>query len=502
MLAKIRRMRYRDGLSLRDISRRTGLSRNTIRHWLRYREMVEPAYPPRNSPSVVDPWADKLADWLKTDRHRPRRDRRTARMLYQAIQGEGYSGSYGRVCVFVRRFKAEASQFPSGRQAFVPLHFAPGEAFQFDWSTEFATVGGTRRRLEVAQLKLASSRAFWLVAYFTQSHEMLFDAHTQAFAALGGVPRRGIYDNMKTAVDKVGPSRQRAVNARFEAMCGHYLFEPEFCNLAAAWEKGRVEKNVQDRRRQIWREIAGRNWNTMAELNAHMAVRCREAWDELQHPDDPTRTVAEVWREERPQLMPNPRPFDGYVEHPARVTATALVHCLRNRYSVPSEYAHKVVSLRLYPTEVVAVADGMEVARHPRSLERDQTIYDFCHYIGLLQRKPGALRNGAPFLHMPEPLIRLQRHLRRHPNGDRVMVQVLSTIPIPGVELVVEAVQRALESGFTSGEHVLNLISRLGSPSPDALDATAGPPLREVPIANVTRYDALRLPAIAEVNHD
>ncbi len=262
ILAKIRRMYFREKVPLREIARRTGLSRNTVRRWLRQTDAVEPKYPKRVSPSVIDDWAAQLTGWLRADSHRPKRDRRTARFMFEAIRAEGYAGSYGRVSAFVRRWHEEQAEAPR-RKAFVPLAFEPGEAFQFDWSCEYAFVGGLRRRLEVAHVKLNSSRAFWLVAYPTQSHEMLFDAHARAFAAFGGVPRRGIYDNMKTAVDKVGRGKERAVNARFEAMCSHYLFEPEFCNRAAGWEKGIVEKNVQDRRRQIWHEAALRRWETL-----------------------------------------------------------------------------------------------------------------------------------------------------------------------------------------------------------------------------------------------
>ena len=117
-------------------------------------------------------------------------------------------------------------------------------------------VGGIYCRLQVSHMKLCASRAFWLVAYPSQGHEMLFDAHTRSFAALGGVARRGIYDNMKTAVDKVKKGKGRVVNARFAVMCAHYLFDADFCNVASGWEKGVVEKNVQDSRRRIWIEAA------------------------------------------------------------------------------------------------------------------------------------------------------------------------------------------------------------------------------------------------------
>ena len=131
----------------------------------------------------------------------------------------------------------EASK--ASRGTFVPLVFAPGEAFQFDWSEDWAVIGGERyASCRWAQFKLCHSRAFMLRAYPLQTHEMLFDAHNHCLAALGGVPRRGIYDNMKTAVDRVGRGKSRVVNARFQAMVSHFLFEADFCNPAAGWEKG------------------------------------------------------------------------------------------------------------------------------------------------------------------------------------------------------------------------------------------------------------------------
>ena len=490
MFAKIRRMHFREKLSIREIERRTNLSRNTIRKWLREPAMTEPRYPEREGKSVVDAYADQIRTWIQTDSHRARRDRRTARVMFQAIQAQGYSGGYGRVCALVRRLQQELAQAPS-RKAFVPLAFAHGEAFQFDWSCEYAWIGGLRRRLEVAHCKLASSRAFWLVAYPSQSHEMLFDAHTRSFAAFGGIPRRGIYDNMKTAVDKVGKGKERNVNARFEAMCGHYLFEPEFCNRAAGWEKGIVEKNVQDRRRQIWVAAADMRWNSLAQLNDWLAENCRQSWEDMAHPEWPEMKVAEVLQDERLQLMPVPKPFDGYVEQPVRVSSTSLIHFQKNRYSVPTPYAHRVVSLHIYPTELVVVADNEEIARHERVFDRYITRYDWQHYIALIAQKPGALRNGVPFQTMPEPLLHLQRHLLKHPGGDRVMAQVLSVIPDHGLEAVLDAVRNALESGRPSGEHVLNVLGRIKQ-TPAAESITTALTLKEEPQANVSRYERLR----------
>ena len=133
--------------------------------------------------------------------------------------------------------------------------------------------------MQLTHMKLCASRAFWLVAYPSQGHEMLFDAHTRCLAGLGGVARRGIYDNMKTAVDRVpGRGKLRVVNARFSAMASHYLFDADFCNVASGWEKGRVEKNVLDTRRRIWQDALEQRFASFAELNAWLAVQCRAAW--------------------------------------------------------------------------------------------------------------------------------------------------------------------------------------------------------------------------------
>jgi transposase len=492
MLAKIRRMHLRDGLSIREVAKRTGLSRNTVRQWLREEGVTEPKYPERSTASVLDAWAEHLEAALRADAHRPVRERRTAKALFEQIRALGYAGSYPRVVVWVRRWRERQASAPR-RAAFVPMSFELGDAFQFDWSCEYVFVGGLRRRLEVAHTKLAASRAFWLTAYPAQSHEMLFDAHARAFEALGGVPRRGIYDNMKTAVDKVGVGKARSVNARFQAMCSHYLFEPEFCNPASGWEKGVVEKNVQDRRRQVWREAGERRWSDLASLNAWLAERCRQGWEETAHPEWSELSVADVLQDERTRLMPCPKPFDGYVEQPVRVSATALVHFQRNRYSVPTRWVNEVLSLRAYPEAVVLVAEGVEVARHTRSFERELTFYDWQHYIALVQTKPGALRNGAPFKAMPEVLQTLQRHLLRHAGGDRVMAQVLAAVPVHGLEAVLVAAEIALEAGRPSAEHVLNVLARLKDGAPALRELTQpAPTLKEEPRADVQRYDSLR----------
>jgi len=238
---------------------------------------------------------------LRADARRAKHERRTARALHAELKTQGYRGGYSRLTDFIRAWRQGEGQ-GAAIKAFVPLAFELGEAFQFDWSEEGLVIGGVYRRMQVSHLKLCASRAFWLVAYPSQGHEMLFDAHTRSFAALGGIARRGIYDNMKTAVDKVKKGKGRVVNARFAVMCAHYLFDADFCNVASGWEKGVVEKNVQDSRRRIWIEAGKRRFGSFVELNAWLAARCRALWDDVRHPEHSQFSVAEMLEHERPHL--------------------------------------------------------------------------------------------------------------------------------------------------------------------------------------------------------
>ena len=507
MIGRIRRLSRRGKKSEREIARLTGLSRNTVSKWLHGEVEGGPKYRRGVQPSKLTAFHEALMQALKADARRPKRERRTAKALFLELKRAGYDGGYTRVTDFVRAWRQGEGQAALVK-AFVPLAFELGEAFQFDWSEEGLVVGGIYYRLQVSHLKLCASRAFWLVAYPSQGHEMLFDAHTRSFAALGGIPRRGIYDNMKTAVDQVKKGKGRTVNERFATMCAHYLFDADFCNVASGWEKGVVEKNVQDSRRRIWLDAAKERFGNFTELNAWLGQRCRALWEEVRHPEYAQFSVAEVLEHEQAHLMPMTTPFDGYVEKPARVSSTCLISVARNRYSVPCELFGQLVSTRLYPGSVVVVADDQVVARHERVRNSGETRYDWQHYIPLLQRKPGALRNGAPFADMPEPLRRLRHGLLRNPGGDRVMAQVLAIVLTAGLEAVLVAVDLALESGppgRVSVEHVINVLARLNA-APIPPTAATSLQVSVPPLANTGRYDSLRADPVAgvtgEIDHE
>ena len=498
LLNLIRRMSLRLKLPIREIARRTGLSRNTVKKHLKA-DTVEPKFAISDRPSKLDPFAEKLSGWLKSEAGKSRKQRRTLKQLHADLVALGFTGSYSRVAAFARDWRADRQreQQTTGRGTFVPLAFRPGEAFQFDWSEDYALLGGERTKLQVAHIKLSHSRAFLVRAYLLQTHEMLFDAHWHGFRVFGGVPDRGIYDNMKTEVDRVGRGKERQVNARFLAMTNHYVFEPQFCNPASGWEKGQVEKNVQDSRPRLWLPIP--SFPDLAALNAWLEQRGMELWREIPHGILPG-TIADVWTEEQAALMPLPQAFDGFIEKSKRVSPTCLISFDRNRYSVPASFANRPVSLRIYPDRLVVAAEGQILCEHARLIQRShdvpsRTIYDWRHYLAVVQRKPGALRNGAPFAEMPNGFRQLQDQILRRPGGDREMVDILSLVLQHDEQAVLTAVEMALEAGVPTKTHVLNLLHRLvdgkttNGPNIDTPQALT---LHREPKANVERYDGLR----------
>lgn len=498
LLSVIRRWHFRQHIPIREIERRTGLSRNTIRKYLRT-DTVEPRFKVPARPSKLDPFAEKLSGWLRIEAGKSRKRKRTAKQMHADLVVLGYDGSYERVAAFVRAWKAERQreQQTSGRGTFVPLVFAAGEAFQFDWSEDWAIIAGKQTKLQAAHTKLSHSKAFIVRAYPLQTHEMLFDALTQAFRVLGGVAQRGIFDNMRTAVDRIGTGKTRQVNARFAAMASHYLFDPEFCNPSAGWEKGQVEKNVQDARRRLWQTMP--SFPDIEALNLWLEEHCIAQWGQIVHGGLPG-TVADVHADEVASLMPLGRPFDGFVEHSKRVSPTCLVTFERIRYSVPASFANHRVSLRIYPERLVIAAEGQILCEHERIIDRShhlpgRTVYDWRHYLAVIQRKPGALRNGAPFAELPEAFRQVQGHLLRHPGGDREMVEILALVLQHDEQAVLCAVELALEAGVPTKTHILNILHRLTdgkAPPAPPIDAPQALRLAQEPVADVGRYDALR----------
>jgi len=488
-IGKIRRRRLVDGDSISAIARDLRLSRNTVKRALRYEGDAYEYHRKRQPVPKLGPFVETLESWLKAEEKRPARERRTAQRLFEGLRLEGYTGAVDAVRRYMRSF--ERRTHPSAT-AFIPQSFASGEAYQFDFSHEHVELGGIEQVVKVAHMRLCHSRAFFLVAYPRESQEMVFDAHARAFTFFGGVPRRGIYDNLKPAVDAIFVGKERRYNRRFLVMCNHYLIEPTACTPAAGWEKGQVENQVGNVRE--WLFTPKLRCADLVELNAHLAARCEELARERAHPEQPERKILDVWNEERTALRLMPAVFDGFAERSSRISATCLVSFERNRYSVECRYVGQVATIRAYADRLVVVCRGELIAEHPRSFDRGRTLYNPWHYVAALERKPGALRNGAPFKdwNLPGSMTRLRERLARHADGDRQFVEILLMVALYGLEAVSEACASALDDEVVSSAHVVNLLHRAAAPPrPAILQVPEALKLAIEPAANCDRYNQL-----------
>jgi hypothetical protein len=298
---------------------------------------------------------------------------------------------------------------------------------------------------------------------------------------------------MKTAVETVFLGKDRQYNRRFLRMCGHYLVEPVACTPASGWEKGQVENQVGVVRERFFTprlRVASYD-----ELNAWLLDRCVTYANAHKHPELTDLTVWQVFEAERSQLVPIRGPFDGFHATQAAVSKTCLVRFDNNKYSVTSRAVGRPVEIQAYADRIVIRQDGAIVGDHPRCFGRGETIYDPWHYVPVLARKPGALRNGAPFKDWPLPAnLALVRHkLKSSDDGDRQMVKVLSAVLTDGLAAVETACAEALAGGVHSADVVLNILARHRDPGPAATILTPDAlRLRHAPLADCARYDRLR----------
>ena len=379
-IGQIRRAFFERHLPIKEIVRTLSVSRATVRKVIRgkatefrYERGVQPA------PKLGE-WVEVLTEILEKEARLPRRERRSTQRLFEELRGRGYDGAHDSVHRFAKAWRNERARVPV--QAFVPLSFAPGEAYQFDWSHETITLQGLPLTIKAAHMKLSHSRMPFVRAYFRETQELVFDAHDKAFLFYGGVCRRGIYDNMKTAVEAIFVGKARQYNRRFLQMCSHHLIEPVACTPASGWEKGQVENQVGNLRDLLFRPKP--RVKSLAELNAWLEDQCIAYARRTNHPEFKDRTIWDVFQDERASLMELRGPFDGFVEKAVRATTTCLIMADHNRYSVDARAAGRMVLVRSHAERIVVLFNDEVVADHPRQFRRDQIIYDPWHYLPVL----------------------------------------------------------------------------------------------------------------------
>jgi transposase len=490
-IGRIRREHFVKGKSIKEIARALNISRNTVRKVLRSGEttfVYEREIQPRPK---LGHWGEELDRLLTANAAKTGRERLTLIRIFEDLRGRGYEGGYDAVRRYARRWsKGRAA---TTADAYVPLTFAPGEAYQFDWSHEIVLLSGVTVTVKVAHVRLCHSRMMFARIYPRETQEMVFDAHDRAFAFFRGACARGIYDNMKTAVETVFIGKDRLYNRRFLQMCSHYLVDPVACTPASGWEKGQVENQVGlVRERFFTPRLRFKNYE---ELNAWLLDQCITYAKAHRHPEFADRTVWEVFEEERPKLVRYAGRFDGFHALPASVSKTCLVRFDNNKYSVRASAVGRPVEIYAYADRIVIRQEGQVVAEHRRSMGRGDTIYDPWHYVPVLVRKPGALRNGAPFKDwvLPGAIERVRRKLAGSDDGNRQMVDVLGAVLTDGLSAVEAACAEALAQGVHSADVILNILARRRDPGPPVTILTPDAlRLRHAPTADCSRYDRLR----------
>jgi transposase len=492
-IAKIRRLALVHGKSIKQICRELKVSRKVVRKILRSGE-TEFHYERKHQPLPrMGAWREALDQLLSVNASRPPRERLTRIRIYEELQALGYNGSYSSVWRHARSWEKERGSTTT--EAYVPLIFAPGEAYQFDWSHEVVVINGVTTIVKVAHVRLCHSRMMFVRAYPRETQEMVFDAHERAFALFKGACTRGIYDNMKTAVETIFVGKDRQYNRRFLQMCTHHLVEPVACTPASGWEKGQVENQVGLVRERFFTPRL--KFKTYDELNAWLTDKVVAYAKAHPHPERPEHTIWEMFEEERPKLVAYRGRFDGFHALPASVSKTCLVRFDNNKYSVSAGAIGRPVEIYAYADRIVIRQEGRVVAEHPRCYGRGETIYDPWHYVPILARKPGALRNGAPFKDwvLPASLERVRRKLAGSDDGDRQMVKVLAAVLTDGLPAVEIACAEALAEGLHSADVILNILARRRDPGPSPIILTPEAlRLQHAPVADCARYDQLRSP--------
>ena len=451
------RLRNSRGESIRQIAKGCNLSRNTVRKILREGKTEFEREGTKWAETLLTGYQESLEEYLEANETKDRKRRMTVKAIFEELQGKGYEGSYDTVLKHVRAWKAERRT--GTRTAYVPLEYKPGEAFQFDWSEEYLSIDGHTTKVYMAHIRLCYSRMPFVMCFPRMTLEMVMEVHVQAHDYFSGLPQKGIYDNLKTVVQDILKGKNRVYNKRFELLYSHYLFEPIACTPRSGWEKGQVEKQVQDLRNTIFNKNC--SYASFEHLNNCIKTSINNYTLIHKHPEF-DKTIYEAFKEEQAYLCITNQKFEACVLEERIVTKECLVQYDRNYYSVPCEYANKNVTVKIYAFKISIAFEGKEIASHKRMFGRKYYSCDPYHYLPLLKRKPGAIRNGKPFIEwdLSSNIKKIWSKLITIQGGDRQLATILNEIPIHGIELVDEACGESLKNNIITDVFIVNYLNR------------------------------------------
>ena len=480
---KIRLEVLRGETSKREILRREGIHWETLKKILAHSE--PPGYrikKPRDKPKI-GPFLERITEIINTDKSLPKKQRHTAKRIYERIRQEGYQGGYTQVKEAVRQIRRVK------REVFMPLIHRPGEA-QMDFGFALAKVAGVLRKIAFFVMVLAHSDAFFIRAFERECSETHWEGHARAFEFFGGVPCRISYDNSKVLVSKVLSSHERILTDPFLKLQSHYLFREHFCRVARANEKGVVEGVVKYGRLNFFVPVP--QVNDLDELNGILLQMCCD--DLNRRLRGKSANKAELLAEDQAAFLPLPAGvFDACRKQPTRASSLSLVRFDNNDYSVPVAYAHHDILVKGYVDRVVLLHNHRVVAEHRRSWGKEGVFFNYLHYLPLLERKPGSLDHARPLADLQLPSCfdvlrrRLEAEQKKQGDGIREFIRVLRLLedyPMAGL-------RDAVEKGLAIRAHHQEAIAQFLIPRPSWRQ---GPDrLRRVSVAkpNISAYRVL-----------
>jgi transposase len=475
-------------MSIRQAAREFGLSRKTVRKTLQF--SVPPGYR-RNKPvqrPKLGPWLGIIDQILVEDQSQPKKQRHTAKRIWDRLKAEhGFDGGYTIVKDYVRQARLRH------KEVFVPLAHPPGDA-QADFGEALVVIGGVEQKAHFQCMDLPHSDDCFVVAFPAENTEAFLEGHNRAFAYFGGAPRTILYDNTRIAVKEIAGDGERKPTEAFSRLQSHYLFAAKFGRPGKGNDKGNVEGLVGYARRNFMVPVPrAASWE---ELNAHLQQQCRQSrerklWGHQE-------TIAERFERDREKLLPlPPAPLEACRKRTTRASSQALVRYETNDYSVPVEYGHRQVLVKAFVWEVVICAASEVIARHPRSYDREEMIFNPLHYLALLEQKTNALDQAAPLQgwQLPEEFLELRRQMeaRLGKRGRREYVQVLRLLETFSISEVATGARQALQLRAIAFDAVKHLVLCAVEQRPPKLDLENYPhlPTAEVALTRAADYQVL-----------
>ena len=489
--AKIRLDVLHGKVSKREILRREGIHWDTLKKILNHSE--PPGYQmkaPRSKPKI-GPYLERIAQIIDADKCYPKKQRHTAKRIFERIKEMGYTGGYTQVREAVREIKHLE------REVFMPLIHRPGEA-QVDFGFALVKMSAVLRKVAFFVMSLPYSDAFFMMAFERECTESYWQGHVRAFEFFGGVPNRISYDNTKVMVIKIIGAHARQLTDGFLKLQSHSLFKEHFCRVARANEKGVVEGVVKFARSNFMVPVP--QVKDFDELNAILRDKCRQDLERrLRGKSGPKKELLE---EERSAFLPLPvTAFDACRKQPTRANSLSLVRFDDNDYSVPVDYAHHEILIKGYVDRVVLCHRDQVVAEHQRSWDKEGIFFDPRHYLALLERKPGALNYALPLagLKLDPCFDTLHRRLvadqHKPGHGTREFIRVLRLLEDHSQPKLTRAVKKALGIGAHSRDAVAQFLIPRASWLPLSFMLDGREHLKTVRVVkpDITAYDALLL---------